>query len=50
MAQFGVYFNTIFSSENSRNPHSLHKNTIIAKPLLGSPGKKIGGAIWSIFY
>ena len=40
MAQFGVYFNTIFSSENSRNLYSLHRNAIIAKPSLRSPGKK----------
>ena len=25
MAQFGVYFDTIFPSENSRNLHLLHK-------------------------
>ena len=41
MAQFGVYFDTIFSSENYRNLHLLHKNnTIVAMPLLGSPGKE----------
>ena len=37
MAQFEVYFDTIFPSENSRNLHLLHKNNaIVAKPLLGS--------------
>ena len=41
MAQFGVYFDKIFPSENSRNLHLLHKNNaIITKPLLGSPGKE----------
>ena len=40
MAQFEVYFYTIFPSENSRNLHLLHKNNaIVAKPLLGSLGK-----------
>ena len=33
MAQFEVYFDTIFLSENSRNFHLLHKNdVIVAKP------------------
>ena len=37
---FGV-FDTIFSSENSRNLQFLHKNNaIVAKPLLGSLGKE----------
>ena len=41
MAQFEVYFDTIFPSENSRNLHLLHNNnTIVAKPLLGSLGKE----------
>ena len=36
MAQFEVYFDTIFLSENSRNLHLLHKNNaIVSKPLLG---------------
>ena len=39
MAQFEVYFDSIFPSENSRNLHLLHKNNaIVAKPLLGSSG------------
>ena len=38
MAQFEVYFDTIFPSENSGN---LHKNNaIVAQPLLGSLGKE----------
>ena len=42
MAQFEVYFDTIFPSENSRNLHLLHKNNAtVAKPLLGSLGKEI---------
>ena len=41
MAQFEVYFDTIFPSENSGNLHLLHKiNAIVAKPLLGSLGKE----------
>ena len=41
MAQFEVYFDTIFFSENSRNLYLLHKNNaILAKPLLGSLGKE----------
>ena len=41
MAQFEVYFDTIFPSENSRNLHLLHKNNaFVAKPLLGSLGKE----------
>ena len=37
MAQFEVYFNTIFPSESSRNLHLLHKNNaIVVQPLLGS--------------
>ena len=41
MAQFAVYFDTIFPSKNSRNLHLLHKNNaIVAKPLLGSLGKE----------
>ena len=41
VAQFEVYFDTIFPSENSRNLHLLHKNNaIVAKPLLGSLGKE----------
>ena len=41
MAQFEVYFYTIFPSENSRNLHLLHKNNaIVAKPLLGSLRKE----------
>ena len=41
MAQFEVYFYTIFPSENSIYLHLLHKNNaIVAKPLLGSPGKE----------
>ena len=41
MAQFEVYFDTIFLSENSRNLYLLHKNNaIVAKPLLGSLGKE----------
>ena len=41
MAQFEVYFDTIFPSENSRDHHLLHKNNaIVAKPLLRSLGKK----------
>ena len=35
------YFDTIIPSEISRNLHLLHKNNaIVAKPLLGSLGKK----------
>ena len=35
VAQFEVYFDTIFSSENSRNLQLLHKNNaLVAKPLL----------------
>ena len=42
MAQFEVYFDTIFPSEYSRNLHLLHKNNaIVAKPLLGSLGKVV---------
>ena len=44
MAQFEVYFEfliRIFSSENSRNLHLLHKNNaIVAKPLLWSLGNE----------
>ena len=41
MAQFEVYFDTIFPSEDSKNLHLLHKNNaIVAKPLLGSLGKE----------
>ena len=41
VAQFEVYFDTIFPSENSRNLHLLHRNNaIVAKPLLGSLGKE----------
>ena len=41
MAQFEVYFDTTFLSENSRNLHLLHtNNAIVAKPLLGSLGKE----------
>ena len=37
MAQFEVYFDTIFPSENSIYLPLLHKNNaIVAKPLLGS--------------
>ena len=40
-AQFEVYFDKIFASENSRNLYLLHKNNaIVAKPLLGSLGKE----------
>ena len=39
--QFGVYFDTIFPSENSKNLNLLHKyNAIVAKPLPGSPVKE----------
>ena len=41
MAQFEVYFDTIFPSENSSNLHLLHKNNaIVAQPLPGSLGKE----------
>ena len=41
MAQFEVYFDTIFPPENSRNLHVFHKNNaIVAKPLLESLGKE----------
>ena len=41
MAQFEVYFDTIFPSDNSRNLHLLHKNNaIVAKPFLGSLEKE----------
>ena len=46
MAQFEVYFDTIFPSENSRNLHLLHKNNaIVAKPYIArESGKRISGA------
>ena len=51
MAQFEVYFDTIFPSENSRNLHLLHKNNaIVAKPLLWTMGRQLSGAIWSKSY
>ena len=38
VVQFGVYFDTICL----RNIHLLHKNNdIVAKPLLGSPGRNL---------
>ena len=41
VAQFEVYFDTIFPSENSRNLQLLHKNNaLVAKLLLGSLGKE----------
>ena len=41
MAQFEVYFDTIFPAENSRNLHLLHKNNaIVAESLLVSLRKK----------
>ena len=41
MAQFEVYFYTIFPSENPIYLHLLHKNNAtVAKPLLGSLGKE----------
>ena len=41
MAQFEVYFDTIFPSENPRNFHLLHKsNAIVPKPLLANLGKE----------
>ena len=50
MAQFEVYFDTIFPSENSSNLHLLHKNNaIVAQPLQES-GKRISSAIWSKSY
>ena len=50
MVQFGIYFETILPSENSRNIHLLHKiNDILVKPLLYREfGKKLDGTIWSI--
>ena len=50
MAQFDVYFDTIFPSENSRNLHLLHiNNAIVAMPLHArESGKRIICAIWSI--
>ena len=43
MAQFEVYFDTIFPSENSRNLHLLHKNNAI---VVGEPGVGIVGKQW----
>ena len=41
MAQFEVYFDTIFLSKNPRNLHLLHKNNaIVAKSSLGTLGKE----------
>ena len=41
MAQFEGYYDTIFLSENPRNLPLLHKNNaVVAKPLLGIPGKE----------
>ena len=41
MAQFEVYFDTIFPQKILENLHLLHKsNAIVPKPLLGSLGKE----------
>ena len=41
MAQFELYYDTIFPSENPRIFHLLNKNNaIVSKPLLGSVGKE----------
>ena len=48
MAQFEVYFDTIFPSENSRSLHLLHKNKAFA--IARKSGKRISGAIWSKSY
>ena len=50
MAQFEVYFDTIFPSENPRNLHLLHKSNAIVPKLESLHGKRISGAIWSKSY